>query len=439
MRIRHLRWYVAALLFTSTVINYIDRQTLSVVAPVLTKELHLSDIEYSYILQAFLVAYTVMYLVSGILVDRWGTRRALATFMCWWSVSNILHAIARTALHLGIFRFLLGVGEPGNYMAAGKAISEWYPAKEKAFVNGLVNAGSALGAVVAAPLVAWITVRYGWRPAFAATGCFGLLWLVPWLVFYHVPEKHARITPEELAHIRGTGVSPPGDEARMHWFELLKYRQTWGLLLARFVSDPVWWFYLFWMPKYLVEQRGFSMVQMGMLAWLPYLSADLGAIAGGLLSGYLVKRGWPALKARFGTMLPCALLTTLSVAIAFTRSSTAALLLICAVTFCHLAWKTNLMTITNDIYPAAVVGSVCGIVSLGSGLGGVLFTNLTGRIVEHGSYGWIFIIMAFLHPIAFFVCRGLTRNAPVLRAGRPAERDLDGAGLAANSVPARRR
>src|SRR4051794_14227231 len=178
-KILNLRWYVAALLFTASVINYVDRQTLSIIAPVLTKELNISPVQYSNILQAFLIAYTVMYLGSGFLVDRWGTRVSLAVFMIWWSLSDALHAVARTAIGFGVFRFLLGVGEPGNFMASFKAISEWYPVKEKAFVNGLVNAGAAVGAIIAAPLITWSTVRYGWRASFVATGCIGLVWLVP--------------------------------------------------------------------------------------------------------------------------------------------------------------------------------------------------------------------------------------------------------------------
>jgi ACS family hexuronate transporter-like MFS transporter len=235
--VRHLRWYIAALLFASTVINYIDRQALSVVAPVLTKDLGLSDVEYSNVLQAFLLPYTVMYLVSGLLVDRWGTRISLTVFMAWWSASNALHMVARSAVQLSAFRFLLGVGEPGNYMAAGRAISEWYPAQERGFVNGLVNAGSSMGAVIAAPIVVWITIRFGWRTAFLATGCMGIAWLLPWLFFYRLPDRNPRITPEELRHIQGTNRGGAGrGEAPIPWFSLLKYRETWGLLLARFLT-----------------------------------------------------------------------------------------------------------------------------------------------------------------------------------------------------------
>ena len=410
MKVPHLRWYVAALLFTATVINYIDRQTLSIVAPVLTKELNISAIAYSQILQAFLIAYTIMYVGSGFLVDRWGTRKALAIFMTWWSIANMLHGLVRSAFGLGFFRLLLGIGEPGNFMASFKAISEWYPAREKAFVNGLVNAGAAVGAIVATPLVAWITVRHGWRAAFVVTGCFGFVWMGAWLCLYRKPEKHPFITPAELRHIRsgeGDGLSPA---ARIGPARLLRMSQTWGLLLARFISDPVWWFYLFWLPKYLVDQRGFSLVQVGMFAWLPYFCADLGSVSGGLLSGFLVPRSSSLLQARLHTMLPFALLMPLSLLIAFTRSPVVAMVLICVITFSHMAWKTALMTMTNDIYPAHVVGSVSGIIAFGSGLGGTLFTSLTGFVVQNLSYTWIFVVMGFLHPIAYILVRWLVKG-----------------------------
>ncbi|MCC6862878.1 MAG: MFS transporter [Bryobacterales bacterium] len=409
MRIPHLRWYIAALLFASTVINYVDRQTLSIVAPVLTRELNISQIEYANILQAFLIAYTVMYVGSGILVDRWGTRLALAAFMAFWSLSNMLHGLARGAFDLGIFRFLLGVGEPGNFMAATKAISEWFLPKERAFVNGLVQAGAAVGAIIAAPLIVWMMLHYGWRWSFVITGALGFVWLAAWLFFYRLPDRHPRITPAELSLIREAR-GPVRETLRIRWIDLLRYPQSWGLLLARFISDPVWWFYLFWLPKYLVEQRGFTLAQMGMLAWLPYLAADLGSIAGGLASGYLVKRKWTTLNARAAVMLPCAALMPLSVVIAYTPSAALALLVICVVTFCHMAWKTNLVTLTNDIYPVRVVGSVSGIVACGSGLGGALFTNLTGRLVEDFSYNAIFVIMGFLHPLGFLIYRILVRR-----------------------------
>jgi MFS transporter, ACS family, hexuronate transporter len=409
-RIPNLRWYVAALLFMASVINYVDRQALSVIAPVLTKELGISPIQYANILQAFLISYTVMYLGSGFLVDRWGTRRSLAVFMLWWSVSNMLHAFANTAAQFAVFRSLLGLGEPGSFMASIRAISEWYPPREKAFVNGLVQAGAALGAIVAAPLVVWIAANFGWRYAFVFTGAAGLAWLVPWLWLYRLPEEHPRITAAELNLIGDGGPRANTQIVSIPKSRLLRLPQTWGLLLARFVSDPVWWFYLFWMPKYLVEQRGFTMAEMGMLVWLPYLSADLGAMAGGLASGYLIKRNWRELDARKAVMVVCAVVMPLSILIALTPSSTVAVALISLVTFAHMAWKANLNTITNDLYPTSVVGSVSGIIAFGSGLGGTLFTNLTGQIVHHGSYAWIFVIMGFMHPVAYLVFRLLVKG-----------------------------
>ncbi len=411
MKIPHLRWHIAALIFFSTVINYIDRQTLSVVAPVLTTELKVTPTQYGNILQAFLAAYTVMYVVSGALVDRWGTRFSLAAFVTWWSLSNMFHMVARNAFQLGIFRFLLGVGEPGNYMAAARASSEWYPPKERAFVNGLVNAGSALGAVVAVPLVTWLTLRYGWRFAFLATGGLGFVWLVFWLLLYYLPERHPYITPAELNLLR-TSRTQEATVPPARWAALWGQREIWGLLLARFFSDPVWWFYLFWMPKYLVEQRGFTLAQVGLIAWLPYLTSDLGSLAGGYLSGRLLGGKRTPLQARYATMLPSVLFMPVSIVIAFSSSSSLVLALICAITFCHQVWKTNLMTMTNDIYPVQSVGSVSGIVSLGSGLGGVLFMNLTGRIVEAFSYNSLFVLMGFLHPLAYLVCRMLVPPKP---------------------------
>lgn len=389
-----VRWWIAALLFFSSVINYVDRQVLSVVAPTITKELGITAVQYANILQAFLIPYTLMYVGSGFLVDRWGTRKSLAAFMGWWSAANMLHGAARSAVELGTGRFLLGLGEPGNFMAGFRAISEWYAPKEKAFVNGLLNGGSAVGAIIAPPLVAWLTLSYGWRWAFVATGAIGFLWLGAWLAI--VPG-----VPPETA---GTEPGP-----KMPWIKLLALRETWALLLPRFVSDPVWWFYLFWLPKYLADQRQFSLAEIGLLAWMPYLSADLGALVGGGLSGALIARGWPVLKARQAGMLPFALLMPASVLIP-AAGATGALALICVVTFAHMAWKTNLQTVTNDVFPTPVVGSVSGIIAFGSGLGGTLFTNLTGWTVENFSYDAIFYVMGFLHPAAFVIHRLLARN-----------------------------
>lgn len=419
-----VRWQVAILLFLASVINYVDRQTLSVVAPILTKELDISPVEYATILQAFLAAYTVMYVGSGLICDRFGTRASLAFFMVWWSISNMLHGFVRSAFGLGAFRFLLGAGESGNFMASIKAVSEWYPAREKAFANGLINAGAAVGAVIAAPLVVWITERFGWRAAFFITGSFGFVWLLFWLRIYYVPERHPRISPAELAWIRADSEVPSVSKREglwRSWRGLLRRRETWGLLLARVISDPVWWFYLFWLPKYLVDQRGFTMREMGWTSWMPYVAADLGAVVGGIGSGWLLARGgWRPLTSRLAVMALSAVVMPLSIWIAFTPSNAIALGIICLVTFAHMSWKTCLMTMTNDIYPPGVIGSVAGIVAFGSGLGATLFTGLAGWIVQNHGYSAIFAIMGFLHPVSWFVVRALvwTRGT---RASRRSE------------------
>ena len=405
--IPNVRWRIAALLFCATVINYIDRQTLSVLAAQITEELGISDIEYAQIVQAFLICYAGMYIVWGRIIDRWGTRVALALSMVWWSLANAGHALARGALGLGIFRALLGLGESGNFLAAEKAISEWFPPKERGFANGIVNAAASTGAILAPPLIVLIFTQWGWRAAFVVTGATGFVWLVFWLRWYWVPARHPRVTPEERSLIEDAPGSPHRRSVR--WIELFQVRQTWALFLARVLADPVWWFYLFWLPKYLSDERGFSIVAIGLTSWVPFLTADLGAIAGGWFSGRLISRGMAPLKARKWVMLPAAAVMPLSLVVPSSDSAVVAVAAICGVTFAHMAWKTNLMTMTNDVYPTAVVGSAAGIVGLGSSLGGVIFTGITGYVVESYSYDAIFYVMAFLHPIAFCVLHVLAR------------------------------
>ena len=257
-------------------------------------------------------------------------------------------------------------------------------------------------------------VRFDWRFTFVATGALGFIWLVGWLIIYHLPENHPYITPEELTLVRKgladtAAFGGSADSTKPKLSVILRQPQTCGLLAARFISDPVWWFYLFWLPKYLVEQRHFSIVEMGMLAWLPYLTADLGSFGGGLASGWLVRRGWQPLAARKVMLLPFALIMPISYFVPYVPTA-GALAIISVVTFAHMGWKTNLMTITNDIYPARVVGSVSGVIAFGSGLGATLFTSMTGQIVQHYSYSVIFLIMCLLHPVAWLLVRWLVRE-----------------------------
>lgn len=254
-----LKWCIATLLFLSVVIHYIDRQCLSVLAQVIKKDLGLSPTDYANVLNAFLSAYTFMYLGSGFLVDRWGSKAALGVFMTWWSIANAFHALATKLWSLGAFRFLLGLGEPGNFMAGFRVISESFERQERLFVSGLMNAGASVGAVIAPPVVARLAIHWNWRGAFVICGSLGLLWVLPWMRVYR-PLLAAPVLPVV-----------PGE-----WKQYPKHPQSWGLFGTRFLSDPVWCFYLFWLPKYLVDQRGFSLQEMALVAWMPYLAADLG-------------------------------------------------------------------------------------------------------------------------------------------------------------------
>lgn len=414
-KIKNLRWLIAGLVFLNTVNNYVDRQTLSILAPKLTEELQIDDVGYGYIVQAFLVAYTGMHLIAGVVIDRWGVKIAYGAATAWWSIAAMLHAFANSALGLGIFRFLLGIGESFNFISAEKVAAEWYPPKERALLNGLANAAAVTGAIITPPLVVWLMLRWSWRVVFIATGSLGFFWLVAWIAFYHLPERHPRITGQELQWIRGSQTSsetakPSSTESRLRWFDLLKFPQTWGLILARIFSDPVWWFYLFWLPKYLTESRGLTMAEMSMIVWIPYLASDVGSIAGGWCSGFMISRGWKVLEARKIVMLASVMVMPLGVAIVFTESSTVAIVLICAVLFAHMSWKTNLMTMTVDIFPRSVVASAAGILGMGSGLGGVLFSSVAGHIIKRYSYTPIFVIMGFLHPVAYLFVRWLVRG-----------------------------
>ena len=418
LKIKNLRWIIAGIVLLNTVINYIDRQSLSVLAPQLRKELNLGDIGYGHVVQAFLVAYTGFYIISGIVIDRWGVKIAYGGAMAWWSVAAVLNAFARTVGQLGLFQFLLGVGESFNFIAAQKVAAEWYPPKERALLNGLSNAAAVAGAIITPPLVVWLMHRWDWRTAFVVTGSFGILWLIPWFTLYYSPSRHPRITAGELELIRGSQSvsqrSSTGDEAQMRWIDLLRFRETWGLLLARTVSDPVWWFYLFWLPKYLTESRGMTMKAMSEVIWIPYLASDIGSVLGGWYSGFLVSRNWKILKARNLVMLWSALAMPLGILIVFTHSQVAAIGLMCVVLFGHMSWKTNLMTLTIDIFPKRVVGSVAGIVATGSGLGATVFSGFVGSIIKNHSYTPIFIAMGFMHILAYLIVQATVRRQSVL-------------------------
>jgi ACS family hexuronate transporter-like MFS transporter len=391
------KWWIAGLLFLATAINYVDRQTLSVTAPVLRQEFALSAVEYSRIVACFLAAYTIMQAAAGRLVDRIGPRLGLFLAMVWWSLAGAAHALAWSAVSLGLFRLLLGAGEAGNWPASVKTVQQWFPQPQRAFAVGLFNSGSSLGAVVALPLITWITLRWSWRAAFLAMGAAGLLWTVPWLLLY---RKNAS-SPSPAA--QPAAPSPP-------LRRLLADPAVWSLMCARFFADPVWWFYVFWLPDYLGKARGLSLQSIGAVAWTPFLAAGLGSIAGGWASGALVRRGVAAPRARFLVMAVSVLLMSTGASAAMVRDLYPALELISLATFAYSCWAANVLTLPSDLLPPNAVGSTVGLSGSAAGAGGTLVTLATGVIVDRFGYGAAFWFPALLPPLALLPVAYIVRR-----------------------------
>lgn len=382
------RWWVVSLLFLATVINYLDRQTLSVLAPELRDRFHMSNAQYSHILFAFLLAYMIMQSGSGRLMDRLGTRRGFSLTMAWWSAAAMLHSVAGSASMLGFFRFLLGMGEAGNWPGAVKSVTEWFPVKQRAFAIGFFNSGSTMGAVIAPPLVTWIALRWGWQSAFLVTGSAGFLWLWLWLATVGKPPRPI----EEEA---------PGQVKRkLRWRDLLRYREVWAIVTGRMLSDPVWWFFVFWLPEYLRRVRHFSLAEIGYFAWIPFLAADAGCIAGGLVSGWLIRRGWRPVPARKAVMAVSAVAMLAGIPAVLADESSVALALISIVTFSYSMYSANILALATDLFPQEVVASVTGLGGTGAALGGMAFNLLVGVVVDRFSYVPVFVLAGIMPLLA---------------------------------------
>ncbi len=372
-----------------------DRQNLSILARTIQNDLRITDIEYSYVVQAFLLAYTISYAVAGRITDRLGAKASMALFVIWWSLADIATSLSRGLFSLGFFRFLLGIGEPGNYTAAPKAVSEWFPAKERALVIGIYTAGATLGATIAPPLVAALASQFGWRAVFVCTGSLGLIWVIPWLLIYRRPSASDGI--------EAAIDCVPGNP----WKEALRRRETWLLTVGRLLTDPVWYFYLFWFPKYLTDSRHLTLVEVGRVAWIVYLAADIGCLFSGYLSGRFIQRGSRPVDSRIRVMSLAAILLPLSPLVATAPTPLLAVLLASTAAFAHLCWQVSLSAAIVDLFPRHLVGTVFGLVAAGSGLGGMISTNLVGRLVSSYSYTPVFVAMGLLHPIAFLLIRTL--------------------------------
>ena len=396
-----VRWRIAALLMFASAISYIDRQALSVNASVIRGEFGLSNTDYSYLITAFLVAYTISQILSGHLVDRLGTRTALALCAAFWSSAAVLHGAVTGVLGLAVCRFLLGIAEAGVVPASIRGVSEWFPQQERSVATGIFAAGTPLGILIAAPLVAYVTLAFGWRIAFAATGLLGFIWLGPWLRMYHLPEQHPRISAEERALILAGRAPAAGANAKVWAFELLRRRQPWAIMVGRFMMDPVWWFYVFWLPAYLADVRKLNLAAIGRVAWIPFLAATVGTLAGGWLSGALLRRTGSLTVARMTVLGLGAAGTLLGIPAARAHDTWMCLSLISVVTFAIGAWSTTVVGLAADILPPAAVGSMSGLSGMGAALGGIVFTMLTGWLVDRFSYEPVFWMAAFAPLIGF--------------------------------------
>jgi MFS transporter, ACS family, hexuronate transporter len=404
-----MRWVIAAWLTLSTILNLIDRQTLSILAPFLRDKFQLSDQGYSHVVTAFLVSYTVMYTLGGRFVDWIGERIGMAACILWWSICTMLTGLAQGPWSLGIFRFLLGLGEPGNYPAALRATTRWFPKSERGLPIALFSSGSAVGNVLAPPLIASLTLFFGWRSAFFLPGLLGLVWLAVWLAIYHLPEALPGITQEELKPLEEESASD-NSRARAPWFALLKDRNVLALVLSRLVSDPVWYFYVFWIPEYLKRERGFSLAEIGMYTWMPFVAGALGGMVGGRASDALIARGVSPVKARTRVLYVSAALAPLGMFTGVVHSAAAAILLIATMAFVVYSWFINTAAIIPDVVSDKVVGSVLGFIGTAGSAGGALFSVLIGYLLSRYSYGLAFVLAGSMHVVGASILWSLIKD-----------------------------
>lgn len=402
------RWVICALLFFATTINYVDRAVLGVLAPTLRTEIGWSDQEYGYISAAFTLAYALGFLFAGWFIDRVGSRVGYSLYLVIWSIAAAGHAFAKTVFGFSIARFALGIGESGNFPAAIKTVAEWFPKKERALATGIFNAGSNVGAILAPLIVPWLALTWGWQSAFIVTGIAGLVWLFFWYPIYRRPAEHPSLSKEELAYIES---DPPEPKVNIPWAKLLVFKQTWAFAIVKFLTDAIWWFYLFWFPLFMADRFKVDLKGIGIPMVTVYLMADFGSIGGGWLSSSLLKKGWTTNGARKIAMLVCAILI-LPVALAPVVSSEwLAVILVGIATAAHQGFSANIFTTSSDMFPKQAVGSVVGIGGFAGAMGGFIMNLGAGWLKENtGNYQIMFIIAAVVYLIALLLMHLLVPN-----------------------------
>lgn len=408
------RWTVCALLFAATTINYLDRQVVGLLKPALESQFGWSESDYAFIVMAFTASYALGLLLFGRLIDKIGTKLGYALSIVLWSIAAMAHAAARTTLGFGIARAGLGLGEAGNFPAAIKAVAEWFPKKERALATGIFNSGANVGAVAAPILIPWLLGAYGWEEAFIITGAIGFIWLLFWWIFYEIPEKQKRLGQAEFAYIHSDQepvIQENQSTKPLSWGALLGYRQTWTFIVGKFLTDPIWYFFLFWLPAYFSSIFQLDLSKPSLPLVVVYSATTIGSIGGGYLSSYFIKRGWPVYKGRKTAMLIIALLVVPILGARFTSDIWVAVGLISLAAAAHQAWSANLFTTVSDMFPKKAVSSVVGIGGMAGSIGGALFPLFIGFVLDYykgldnlvAGYNIIFIICGCAYLLAWLL------------------------------------
>lgn len=419
MKIKNYRWLIVALLFFATTINYLDRQIIGLLKPTLEKEFSWSETDFAYIVMAFTAAYAIGLLFFGWLIDKIGTKAGYSWSVIIWSLSGMFHALARSVSGFSIARIGLGIGEAGNFPAAMKAVAEWFPKRERALATGIFNSGTSIGVVVALIITPWILANYGWQEVFWITGASGFVWLMLWLIFYEIPSKQKRITADELNLItegQETAQTSHLTKANIKWYKLFSFPQTWAFVTGKFLIDPIFWFFLFWLPSYFSSTFDLDLTKPSLELMIIYAATTVGSISGGYFSSWLIRKGWPTLKARKTALLIFATLELSIISAQFVTDVWVAVALISVAVALHQAWATNMFTTASDMFPKEAVSSVVGIGGTMGAVGGILFPVIVGYLLDSykaagnlsGGYNVLFTICGCTYLVAWIIIHLLT-------------------------------
>jgi len=410
-KMTNYRWRIVALMFFATTINYLDRQVIGLLKPTLEAEFHWTETDYSRIVMAFQAAYAFSLLAFGAIIDRIGTKLGYTISIIVWSIAAMLHAVAKSTAGFALMRALLGLGEAGNFPVAIKATAEWFPKKERALATGIFNSGANIGAVVAPIMVPWILGVYGWEMAFILTGAVGFIWLIFWIIYYEIPARQKRINKAEFDYIHSDNEESETDEKPVKWLQLFKIRQTWAFVFGKMLTDPIWWFFLFWLPSYFAETFHLDLSKPSLELVIVYTATTIGSIGGGYLSGYLIKKGMPIFRARKTSMFIFAIIVMPIMLAQYTTNIWQAVVLISLAAAAHQAWSANIFTTASDMFPKKAVSSIVGIGGMAGSVGGIMFPMLVGYLLDtykaagniSAGYNIIFIVCGFAYMVAWLV------------------------------------